>query len=186
MGECDRLKKHISDYLEGNLDKTTRKEFEHALAQNEDLNNLTTRVREIPVLLNKLPAHKCSDDFAVNLRKKIHSNNSQARLPVTPLKKYSFVFSFAVLAVIIIFSFNMLEDNSSEVKILPESTNIQNSNPRPPAVQTPSQPVSNSPVSNQEIDIKTVDEQKVAADSVGNVENGGNKKNFKYVDDKKK
>ena len=31
MGDCDRMKKYISDYLENNLDPTTRKQFEKNL-----------------------------------------------------------------------------------------------------------------------------------------------------------
>jgi hypothetical protein len=186
MGDCDRFKKHISDYLEGSLDKTTRKEFESELEQNDELSKLTSRIGEISILLSKLPDHKCSDDFSAKLRKKIHNSDSRAKLPVTPLKKYSFAFSFAILAVIIVFTLNVFDNNSGDTNVIPESSNLQNSNPQP-SPQIPSQPVSNIPaVSNKEVDIKTVDEQKAVTDSVKKEEKSASEKNFKYVDDKKK
>ena len=185
MGDCDKFKQYISDYLEGNLDSTTRKEFEEAMEENKELSEMTTRMKEIRVLLNKLPAKKCSDDFTANLHRKIHSSSSQSRLPVTPLKKYSYAFSFAVLAVIIIFSVNMFDGTESSVNDLPESSNIERQD-QSPAIQRPTQPVSNSRLNDKEVDIKTVDEQKTVADSVKNSEKDASRNNIKYVDDKKK
>ena len=63
MGDCDRMKKHISDYLEGSLDPTTRKEFEKNLEIYPELNSITKNISILPSILHQLPSQKCSEEF---------------------------------------------------------------------------------------------------------------------------
>ncbi len=64
MSDWDRLSNNISDYLEGNLDNSTRKEFEEEIEKNPDLKNLTSRMAGLSKLLGNLTEQKCSDEFS--------------------------------------------------------------------------------------------------------------------------
>ena len=161
MGDWDRLKNHISDYLEGNLDNSTRKEFETEIEKNSDLRKVTSRVEKLSNLLTNLPDYKCSDDFNQKLRERIHQDSSNTRISF-PIKKYSFAFSFVVLAVIVVFTFNFFTGEDDPVNNLPESSNMQTD----PVYQSPSQsPVKNQPAS-QPVDLKTMTADDAMTDSL--------------------
>ena len=53
MGDWDRFKNYISDYLEGNLDNSTRKEFEQEIEKNSNLQKLTRGVENLSKVLSK-------------------------------------------------------------------------------------------------------------------------------------
>ena len=183
MGDWDRLKNHISDYLEGNLDNSTRKDFEAEIEKNSDLSKVTKRVEILSNILTNLPEYKCSDDFNQKLRERIHQESSSKTASI-PIKKYSFAFSFVVLAVIVVFTFNTFTGQDDPVNNLPESSNIQTD----PVYQSPSQsPVKNQP-GNQSVDLKTKSGDEAVSDSLSRKQKKKfqDQDNIKQVDELKK
>jgi hypothetical protein len=163
MGNCDRMKKHISDYIEGTLDPTTRKEFEKNLEIYPELNTITKNISILPSILHQLPSQKCSEQFMVNLRKRIHSSSKS---PVTKisLKKYSYAISFLVLLIIAVFGVNSIflqKDDSSGIQ---EPTDYQIDFTEPNQIPIKSN-INNSPNNDNTI-IKTKDTQTVITDSL--------------------
>ena len=186
IGYWDIFKNYISDYLEGNLDNSTRKEFELEIDKNSNLQKLTRGVENLSKMLGDLPEYECSDDFNVTLRDRIHRESSAVKLQVTPLKKYSYAFSFVMLAVIAVFTFNTLTEKDDPVKNLPESSKIQSVQPNP-VFQNKMQPASQVRIDNRQVDIKTIDENVAVTDSLKNeVIRKEKQPNIKYVDDTKK
>jgi len=184
MNECDRLKKHISDYLKNTLDNTSKTEFEKGLSQDPQLRNLTDQVNKMSKMLTGLKSYKCSDDFSVKLREKIHRSDSQAKLPATPAKKYSYAFSFVVVAVLATFMVTAITDEPDNVNTIPETTNIKEQIPSASPTNQPN-PGIHTPASEQQVDIKTIDEQKVPADSLRNQRDSDEGGQIKQVDTKK-
>ena len=186
MSDWDKLSNYISDYLEGNLDNSSRKEFEQEIEKNSDLRNLTGKVSNLSRLLKGLPEHKCSDDFSVKLRKKIHQSSAKIAKPVSSFKKYSFAFSFVIVAVVAIFAIGTFMESEDPAVNLPESSNIPSVQPDP-VNQNTMQPTSNVQADNKQVDIKTIYENPVAADSLHNkaIEKEKDDK-IKYVDETKK
>ena len=182
MGDCDRLKKHISDYIEGNLDKATRDEFNRGLRQDAALQKLTSRMGYLSQTLSKLPEHKCSSDFSVRLRERIHRAETPSRLPVTPIRKYSFAFSVMILAIVAVFAITKIGDQAPESRLQSEVPVINNASPAVAPVNS-SNPGASDKMSGQEVDIKTRGEQKALADSSAKRESEGKKASLKYVDD---
>lgn len=183
MGDWDRLKNHISDYLEGNLDNSTRKDFEAEIEKNSDLGKVTKRVEKLSNILTNLPEYKCSDDFNQKLRERIHQESSNKTASI-PIKKYSFAFSFVVLAVIVIFTINTFTGQDDPVNNMPESSNIQTD----PVYQSPSQsPVNNQPGS-QPVDLKTMPDDQAVTDSLSRkqMKKLQNQDNIKQVDETQK
>ena len=182
MGDCDSLKKHISDFIEGNLDKATSDEFERGLNRDGELQKLTSRVGYLSQTLNKLPEHKCSSDFSARLRERIHRSDAPSRLPFTPVRKYSFAFSFVILAIVAVFAIANFGDQKAESSLQSETPVIKNANPVSTPV-TSSAPAPSNKIAGQEVDIKTQGEQKAKADSVSKRELEGKNPKLKYVDD---
>ena len=183
MSDWDRLSNNISDYLEGNLDNSTRKEFEEEIEKNPDLKNLTSRMAGLSKLLGNLTEQKCSDDFSAQLRDRIHRETSTAKAFRIPVKKYSYAFSLVVLAVISVFTFNVLTEDGDSIDALPESSNIQSVQPTP-VYQNNMQPPATVSADNKEVDIKTIDENSAVADSLANKPSKEKNPNIKYVDEK--
>ena len=183
MGDWDRLKNHISDYLEGNLDNSTRKNFEAEIEKNSDLSKVTKRVEKLSNILTNLPEYKCSDDFNQKLRERIHQESS-SKIASIPIKKYSFAFSFVVLAVIVIFTFNTFTGQDDTVNNLPESSNIQTD----PVYQSPAQSPNKIQPGNQPVDLKTMSCDAAVADSLSRNKNKKTQEqgSIKQVDDVKK
>jgi len=178
MGDCDRMKKYISDYVDKSLDPTTRKEFENKLELYPELRSTTKNISALSKILNKLPMHKCSDDFMINLRQRI-SVAPQHSQEKSNMVKYAFAFSFLVLAVITIFQVNSIinkQDNSNQFQqsfenqqITPEPTNIPVGTTNNPYIQ------------NDAVDIKPRAEQDALKDSLLEQKDAGIKPQTKYV-----
>jgi cytoskeletal protein RodZ len=118
MGNCDRMKKHISDYIEGTLDPTTRKEFEKNLEIFPELNTITKNISILSSILHKLPSQKCSDEFMVNLRERIHFGPKNV-VATSMIKKYSYAVSFLVLIIISVLGVNSIflqQDDSGGIQ----------------------------------------------------------------------
>jgi len=139
MGDCDRMKKYISDYLENNLDPTTRKQFEENLKLYPELSSLTKNVSILPSLLNKLTVYRCSDDFILHLRERIHSGSES-----TPAKgtiwKFSLALSFLVVIIITVFGVNsiFLKQDTSDNIHEPNNYQIMDSKPVPMPIKSTS------------------------------------------------
>jgi hypothetical protein len=184
MGDCDSLKKQISDYLEGNLDNSARDDFERCLKQEAGLQKLTNRVGHVSEVLSGLPVHNCSSDFSVKLRERIHHSATPSRLPVLPVRKYSYAFSFVVITILAVFTFNQMNDSSTENAMTRETPVVQSSQPAAVTPVTSSGPESNGQVIDHEVEIKTKGELKTLADSLRNKELDRNDPAVKYVGDK--
>jgi anti-sigma factor RsiW len=183
MSDWDRLSNNISDYLEGKLDSSTKKEFEEEIDKNPNLKNLTGRMAGLSKLLGNLPERKCSEEFSAQLRDRIHRETSNVKAFTIPVKKYSYAFSLVVLAVISVFTFNVLTEEGDSIDALPESSNIQSVQPEP-VYQNNMQPATTVKADNKQVDIKTIDENSAAADSLVNKPIKEKNPNIKYVDEK--
>jgi hypothetical protein len=93
MGDSDRMKNYISDYLENSLDPSTHKEFEDALKRSPELRSMSDRMAILSTRLNNLKYRKCSDDFSLKLRKRIHTS-SEPLISRQNMVRYSFAASF--------------------------------------------------------------------------------------------
>ena len=186
MGDWDRQKHHISDYLEGNLDNSTRNEFEKEISKNDELKKVTGRVEKLSHMLKNLPEHKCSDDFNQKLRERIH-NESSSKLDTIPIKKISFALSFAVLLVLVVFSFNTFIGNEEPANNLPESTNVE-PNQSDPGYQNKLQSPKQVQASSRQVDVKTIQENEATSDSLSrkNLKKIQDQDNIKQVDEVKK
>lgn len=163
MGNWDRMKFYISDYLENSLDPTMQKEFEKALDNSPELRSQLKRVSVLKSRLKNLSQHQCSDDFSLKLRERIHSA-PQSAISRQNLIRFSFAASFIIiLAVSLVFIYN-----SSDVqKPMPDvgsGTEFQ-LNQTNPASNPVSGNKGNSFVSEDEMDIKTKASQSTFADS---------------------
>jgi hypothetical protein len=178
MGDCDRMKKHVSDYVDKNLDPTTRKEFEKNLKLSADLRYITKNISVISGLLQMLPSYKCSDDFILNLRQRIHSESGQ-KVSKTNMMRYSFAFSFVVLAVVAVFVVNNLIDKPAEPAQFQPALENQKIDAGPSNL--PAGTSNNSYIEADEVDIKLRDAQHVVTDSAGMRNEERNKPGTKYV-----
>jgi hypothetical protein len=165
MGDCDKLKNYISDFIEGNLDPTTRKQFEDELRTNTELQQLTNNVRQVSKILTELPQYKCGDDFSIRLRERIHSESSTSKFNVT-VRRYAIAISFVVIITIAIFGINGMLKEDTHLPVAPASNNIS---------------VEEVVPENEEFDVKTRDPQAVTKDSVREQRDP----RIKYVDQKK-
>ena len=171
MGDSDRLKKHISDYIEQNLDPATKDQLEQQMDRDPDLKRITGNVAKIPSLLKGLSPLKTSEDFNVRLREKIHTE-PQRGLWAFDVKRVSYAFSFIVLIAAIIVTVTNLQEKSE----LPDNQNLQTVSP---VSSTPA--VSRSSLTNDEMSVKTKEEQAGLKDSLETKKKPG----FKYVDQEK-
>lgn len=165
MGDCDKLKNYISDFIEGNLDPTTRKQFDDELRTNKELQQLTNNVRQVSRILADLPHHKCGDDFNIRLREKIHAESSTSKFNIN-IRRYSIAVSFVVIIAIAIFGINSMLKEDTPLPVAPASSNIS---------------VEQVVPENEEFDVKTRDPQAVTKDSIREQRDP----RIKYVDQKK-
>jgi len=187
MGDSDRMKNYISDYLENSLDPSTHKEFEDTLKRSPKLRSMTDSMATLSTRLNNLKYQKCSDEFSLKLRERIHTS-SEPLISRQNIIRYSFAASFVIILVIATFTITNLSSES------PDTTPaLQGSTESPVPVKNPN-PVSN-PVStgndvknlvdDGEVDIGTKSPQKAASDSVRvQQDKKKDKPAIKYVDQK--
>lgn len=185
MGNWDRMKFYISDYLEESLDPTTQKEFEKSLEGSSELRSQLNKVTALKSRLNNLSQYQCSDDFSLKLRERIHAS-PQPIISRQNLLRYSFAASFIIILAV----FTVYMTNSSNVQ---ESVPVMGSGAE--FQMKPSNPVSNPVSSNKvnsflkddETDIKTKSSQKASADSTRSYVPGTEKRDnarVKIVDQK--
>ena len=169
MGSCDRLKKYVSDYVEGQLDPSTRRQYEEELNINPELRELTAKVSHVSSLLKNLPAHKCSEDFNVRLRERIH-NEPQKNWLSTNVRRYSLAFSFIVILAVAIFALNSQTEENTAAPFIPSRNAVSSDN---------------NIYNDESIDVKTRNQQPTVVDS-NNIRMKEKKDpQIKYVDQKK-
>ena len=121
MGDCDRMKKHITDYLEHTLNPSTQKEFEQVLGKDDHLKKITSEVGRITNILGNLQSLRCSYSFNVKLREKILLNR---KLPEKdPVKKYVLSISFAAIFILILVILNPFSsEETANSPLTPEAS----------------------------------------------------------------
>jgi hypothetical protein len=186
MGDWDRMKNYISDYLDDELDPTTHKQFENALKQSPELRLMTKKMSVLSSRMNKLTYHKCSDDFSLKLREKIHTTPQQM-ISRQNIVRYTFATSFVIILAVITFSLSDFSDSPEVVPSPQSNIELQNTNPNP--VNNPlSNEGVNAFVKDGEVNLKTKTNQPAASDSLHeqdqHLEKNGDKP-IKYVDQKK-
>lgn len=186
MGDSDSLKNYMSDYLENSLDPSTHKEFEDALKRSPQLSSMTDRTATLLTHLNKLRYHKCSDEFSLKLRERIHTS-SEPLISRQNMIRYSFAASFVIILVIATFSITNLSSESPDTTPAPKGSYkspVNNTNPV-------SNPVSgndaNTFVNDGDLNVNTKSNQRAISDSTGSETQPEKKKEkppIKLVDQK--
>ena len=182
MGDSDSLKNYMSDYLENSLDPSTHKEFEDALKRSPQLSSMTVRTATLLTHLNKLRYHKCSDEFLLKLRERIHTS-SEPLISRQNMIRYSFAASLVIILVIATFSITNLSSES------PDTTPALKSSYKNPVNNT--NPVSgndaNTFVNDGDLNVNTKSNQRAISDSTGSETQPEKKKEkppIKLVDQK--
>ena len=184
MGDCDRLKHYISDYLESGLDPATRKEFEDALEKLPELKAMTNRARILSSKLKNLNYYSCSEEFQLKLRGKIHTQ-PESVISKQNIVRYSLAFSMVLILFIVTFSMMNVSDSPEQIPLAPANSEFQ--------IKTPvSNPLPGNNVNSlvnddNGVDIKTRTTQDMVADSSRIYEKPGSKKDIpqiKHVDQK--
>jgi hypothetical protein len=185
MGDSDRMKNYISDYLENSLDPSTHKEFEDTLKRSPELRSMTDRMAALSTRLNNLKYHKCSDEFSLKLRERIHTS-SEPLISRQNIVRYSFAASFVIILVIATFTITNLSSESPDTTPdLQGSTESPVKNPNP--VSNPVSPGNNAKtaVKDGEVNIGTKSPQQAVSDSVRlQQEEKKSEPAIKYVDQK--
>jgi len=124
MGDCDKMNKHISAYIENTLDPSTRAEFDKDLEKYPQFRKTAGQVLKLSSRLEKLPDQKCSENFMIKLREKINTEPARNTVAIN-VKRYSFAFSFIILAIIAVFSINRLLNKEESVSSFPPENEMQ-------------------------------------------------------------
>jgi len=178
MGECDRLKHYISDYLDNTLDPSTHKEFEEALKNSTDLKSMTHRVSVLKSQLNNLPNQTCSENFSLKLRERIHTE-PQPVISRQNMVRLSFAASFVLILVIATFTLNNFSDSDEIGPAVQKSSESPNQTPNPVSGNN------NKVIANDsdELDVKTKKSQETYQDSTRT--NKSKDTPYQQVDDQK-
>jgi hypothetical protein len=171
MGDCNKMKEHISGYLENTLDPAIRAQFEQELEKSPELRKITAQVARVTMLLSSLPARKCADDFVFELQRRI--NSAPAGKPILLNRRtYSFAFSFVVIAVVAIFGVKGLLKKEEPMPVLPTIDEYQS------APASVSSGASRAPAGNysdqNEMDVKTRPVSNMVTDSSNILKNDQN------------
>jgi anti-sigma-K factor RskA len=169
MDDCDRLKKYVSDYVEGQLDPSTRRLYEEELKTNTELQQLTEKVSKTSHLLKNLPTHKCSSEFNVRLRERIY-HEPQKSLFSSNVRRYSLAFSLIIVVAVAIFAIRNQTEEKRSIPLVP----LQN------AVSS-----DNNSYDEESFDVKTRSQQSAVFDSSTNKIEEKKDPHIKYVDQKK-
>ena len=113
----------MSDYLDNNLDKKTKSEFEKTLSQNKELKNKYEDVKYLVEKIKNLDTPELSEDFDINLKRSINRIKSKElpqieNINFTSKPIHMMVASVAaaiVLVVVTTFFFN--EKNNQSIGI---------------------------------------------------------------------
>jgi hypothetical protein len=184
MGHSDRLKNYISDYLENSLDPSTHKEFEDALKRSPELRSTTGKMTTLSTRLSNLKYHKCSDEFTIKLRERIHTS-SEPFISRQNIVRYSFAASFVIILILAIFTITNLSSESPEITPDLQGTSEGPMNNTNPVSNPVSGNEANTFIDNEELDVGTKSNPNVVSDTTDvKQEKNNNKPAIKYVDQK--
>jgi hypothetical protein len=186
MGDSDRMRNYISDYLENSLDPSMHKEFEDVLKRSPDLRSMTDNMKTLSTRLNGLEYLKCSDDFSVKLRERIHTS-SEPLISRQAMVRYSFAASFVIILVIaILIITNPSSESPGNIPNLQGSAEGSTNTINP--VKNPVSGNNTSPLVNEtgELDVGTKSGQNAVSDSAKALPGDKlNKPSINRVDQKK-
>lgn len=123
MVNCDSTKQNVSAYIENQLDPNDRRELEAHLNKCPACKSMASRVSIIQNTLSGLPAHQCSENFYMNLRRKINEPQNRNSFGALNFRKVSYGFSFAVILLVFVVAYNSFSGKDSDP--LPVSPQIQ-------------------------------------------------------------
>ncbi len=110
---CDRIKEHISDYLEKRLIPQSKKEFEFHISDCSDCRLIVEQIPHIKSRLFNLNVIQCADNFNLKLRQRLSSDHNKPFLSTENVKRLSYGFSFAAVIFLMFFGINMFTDVDS-------------------------------------------------------------------------
>ncbi len=174
MGDCDRLKHYISDYLENGLDPATRKEFKDALEKFPELTSMTNRARVLSSKLKNLNYYSCSEEFQLKLREKIHTP-SKSVISRQNIVRYSFAFSMVIILFIVTFSMITGSDSPELNPVVPGNSDFQIKMANPVSNPLSGNNVNSLVNDDNGINIKTKTAQDMVVDSSRIYDNPGSK-----------
>ena len=127
---CDKYVSQINDYLNNELNKVDRKDFENCLNTNTEFKDLVEDIRRNDSYLERLPDIETKSDFILNLNKRIDEYDSN-HFSILDILKGLFVRENApqfigVLSVFLIISFSFFK--ISDLNILSNFYNITDNN----------------------------------------------------------
>jgi hypothetical protein len=181
MGECDRVRNYISAYIEKTLDPTTSHKIENHLTSCPDCIGIVKKISTMQNALLNLNKYHCSENFSLNLRDQINTA-PKPNLFNGNIKKYSYAFSFVLLAFIMVVSLNSLFNQSETQVNEPIVNEFQMAEPKP---SQPPMNIPNNTFVDEDVDIQTRDGRKDSTDFVKPKNPIDPKKGFKYVDQPK-
>ena len=184
MADCDRVKVHVSDYLENQLSPQLKKEFQSHLKSCAECKIIVEQVHVLKSLLAKSTQIKCSDDFNLKLRQKISESDGKSYVTNSRIKQISFGFSFAAVVFLVFFGMNFFTDNESNVNI--PAAQVQSKE-----IDTPpsgsSQLVNHSApnvIASEEFEVKTKNSDGSVTDTTNDNKPKEKDDRIKYVDSK--
>tara|TARA_B100001750_G_C15502060_1_gene597896 strand:+ start:1070 stop:1555 length:486 start_codon:yes stop_codon:yes gene_type:complete len=105
---------NITLYIDGDLTKTEKIEFEKAISENKEWENLYLDIKRNDELLKNLPQIVTKSDFIVRLNNKIDKYENKKYFSIIPFMK-DYIFNikplpaFSILALVILISFSALK-----------------------------------------------------------------------------
>ncbi len=146
----------ISEYIEGELSQSKRKDFEDYLRDHEDGRIQVESVREMLSTLHKLPPRQASADFTAKLLKRIEAEKSQKTIGrITGVKRPKTILGFTpayaglmgvlVVALIVV-----------ALQLVPNQRNM--SVPSSPMITNTIKPAESAPITQQKSDFARSEE----------------------------
>ena len=184
MTDCDKVKEHISDYIEKRLSPNLKSELENHFQICTDCQLKVERIPQVKTMMGNLISVKCSDNFNLRLREKIAKNDTNPIVSRDSIKKLSYGFSFAMIILLMVFGFNFFSQADSDSNVnLPQVLNqesITPSNQVSPNIQNASSNLTQT----EEFSVRTKDAEGVYSDSTKEKLSEEKNPRVKYVDSK--
>jgi len=105
---------NITLYIDGDLTKTEKIEFENAISENKEWKNLYLDIKRNDELLKNLPQIVTKSDFIVRLNNKIDKYENKKYFSIIPfIKEYIFNIkplpAFSIISLVVLISFSALK-----------------------------------------------------------------------------
>lgn len=104
----------ITDYIDNNLSKQEKDNFETYLKNNDEFRGVFDDIKTQTKLIKELPQLKASSNFIVDLNKRIEKYESQNRYSLLSIfsinkRKIDFIPLFGAMSLILIVSFSLFK-----------------------------------------------------------------------------